>query len=163
MKHHARTSSPSCLYSGFTLIEILVVLVILAIVTAIAALSVSVAGVSEKAKQEAERLLSVINFAEQQALLQASPISLKVTAKSYQFFQYGNNAWQAMPQAIFGLHQLPMGVSAKLQVVHQPKATRVVFSQAGAVQAFVITLERGSHVYYRVSVDAAGVAKKIVG
>jgi type II secretion system protein H len=157
-RQHCSTSTR---FSAFTLIEILVALVIIAIVVAVAALSVNVMGRKEKAKLAADRLVEVITYAAQQSLLQLNPISLRVAPRHYQFYEYRQAVWQAMPQAVFGRQVMPYGITTQLRLAgsrSSAQADQIVFSQTGDVLPFVVDLKNGGNVVYEVSVSASGVA-----
>lgn len=162
MGHFSNSKVYSKIYSpAFTLIEVLVALVIVAIVMAVAVLSMDVVGRKEKAKFAADRLVEVITYAAQQSLLQLNPISLRVSPHYYAFYEYRHDAWQAMPQAIFGQQRLPYGITAQLSLAGSQAASQadqVVFSQTGDVVPFVVALKSGHHVVYKVTVSASGVA-----
>ncbi len=148
--------------SAFTLIEILVVLVIISIITAVAVLSLTLAGTKAKAKQEANRMAMVIQFAEQQALLQTAPIALQVDTHQYQFLEFQQYAWQKMPGSIFSLYALSSGLTERIQSVGEGSDTieaPVVFSQAGNVRPFVVEFSNNDKIYYYLSVDASGNVK----
>lgn len=155
--------TPGESYSAFTLIEILVVLVIMAIITAIAVLSLTLAGTKAKAKQEANRLAMVIQFAQQQALLQAAPIALQIDTHQYQFLEFQHNTWQTMPESIFSSHELSPELIERIQSTDEKgdKTTEnpLVFSQAGNVRPFVVEFSDNNKIYYYLSVDASGNVK----
>jgi general secretion pathway protein H len=80
---------------GFTLIEILVVIVIIGIITAGAMLSLSFAGPDRQLHTEGERLVDLMNYAQEQGELQTRELGLYCTDHSYRFlaFDARRNLW----------------------------------------------------------------------
>ena len=73
---------------GFTLVEILVVVVIIAIVTAGAILATSVIGQDRELENETQRLVTLMNYAREQAELQTRELGLYCVGSGYQFLAY---------------------------------------------------------------------------
>jgi general secretion pathway protein H len=73
---------------GFTLIEILVVVVIVGVITVGAILAIGAVGQDRELETETERLVSLLNYAKEQAELQTRELGLEVTDKSYNFLAY---------------------------------------------------------------------------
>ncbi len=84
--------------SGFTLIEILVVVVIIGIITVGALLSLSFAGPDRELHTEGERLVDLMNYAQEQGELQTRELGLYCTDHSYRFlaFDARRNLWVPM-------------------------------------------------------------------
>ena len=80
---------------GFTLIEILVVVVIIGIVTVGALLSMSFIGSDRQLHTEGERLVDLMNYAQEQGELQTRELGLYCTDHSYKFlaFDARRNLW----------------------------------------------------------------------
>lgn len=80
---------------GFTLIEILVVVVIIGIVTAGVLLSMSFTGSDRELHTEGERLVDLMNYAQEQGELQTRELGLYCTDHSYKFlaFDARRNLW----------------------------------------------------------------------
>ena len=81
--------------SGFSLIEILVVVVIVSIMVSVAVLSLGVLGDDQRLKEEARRLASLIEVAQDEALMQGREFGLEVMAESYRFVELDpfTNQW----------------------------------------------------------------------
>ena len=81
--------------SGFTLIEILVVVVIIGIITVGALLSMSFTGPDRELHTEGERLVDLMNYAQEQGELQTRELGLYCTDHSYRFlaFDARRNLW----------------------------------------------------------------------
>ncbi|HTV53094.1 MAG TPA: type II secretion system minor pseudopilin GspH [Steroidobacteraceae bacterium] len=80
---------------GFTLIEILVVVVIIAVVAAGAILSFSSLGQDRELDTERDRLLTLMNYAREQAELQTREFGLYCTQDGYRFLAFDpqKNLW----------------------------------------------------------------------
>ncbi|AVP97042.1 type II secretion system protein GspH [Ahniella affigens] len=95
---------------GVSLIEILVVLVILGVVSSILVLSVRAADGSARARQEAIRLASRLDYACERAELSGRTIGLTVQAESYRFLRAEGEQWQLESDASLKAFKLPSGV-----------------------------------------------------
>ncbi|MEJ0006904.1 MAG: type II secretion system minor pseudopilin GspH [Steroidobacteraceae bacterium] len=80
---------------GFTLIEILVVVVIIGIIITGALLSMSFTGADRQLHTEGERLVDLMNYAQEQGELQTRELGLYCTDHSYKFlaFDARRNLW----------------------------------------------------------------------
>ncbi len=80
---------------GFTLIEILVVIVIIGIISAGALLSMSFTGPDRELHTEGERLVDLMNYAQEQGELQTREYGLYCTDHSYRFLAFDalRNLW----------------------------------------------------------------------
>jgi general secretion pathway protein H len=74
--------------SGFTLIEILVVIVIIGIVMSIAMLSITLVGGDNQLRDEARRIISLVEVAQDEALLQGREFGLEFMQGSYRFVEF---------------------------------------------------------------------------
>lgn len=73
---------------GFTLIEILVAIVIIGIVMSVAVMSLSLAGDDREIRREARRMMSLIQLAQDDAMMQGREFGLEVMTGSYRFVEY---------------------------------------------------------------------------
>ncbi len=73
---------------GFSLIEILVVIVIIAIVSAVALLSLGLLGEDRELETEARRLASLVEVAQDEAVMQGREFGLEFMTASYRFVEY---------------------------------------------------------------------------
>lgn len=80
---------------GFTLIEILVGLVIIGIVLSVAVLSLNLAGDDREIRREARRLMSLIEVAQHDAMMQGRDFGLEFMKSGYRFVEYdaANGQW----------------------------------------------------------------------
>ena len=73
---------------GFTLIEILVAVVIIGIVMSVAVLSLSLAGDDRELRKEARRLMSLIELAQNDSMMQGREFGIEFMSTSYRFVEY---------------------------------------------------------------------------
>ncbi len=73
---------------GFSLIEILVVIVIIGIVMSIAILSVTLAGGDSQLREEAQRIVSLVEVARDESLLQGREFGLEFMQNGYRFVEF---------------------------------------------------------------------------
>ena len=73
---------------GFTLIEILVVIVIVGIVMSIATLSITLAGGDSQLREEAQRMVSLLEVAQDESLLQGREYGLEFMLGAYRFVEF---------------------------------------------------------------------------
>ena len=73
---------------GFTLIEILVVIVIIGIVMSIAMLSITLVGGDSQLREEAQRVVSLVEVAKDESLLQGREFGLEFMQGAYRFVEF---------------------------------------------------------------------------
>ena len=73
---------------GFSLIEILVVIVIIGIVMSIAILSITLAGGDSQLRDEAQRIVSLVEVARDESLLQGREFGLEFMQDGYRFVEF---------------------------------------------------------------------------
>jgi general secretion pathway protein H len=73
---------------GFTLIEILVVIVIIGIVMSIAILSITLAGGDNQLRDEAQRVVALVEVARDESLLQGREFGVEFMQGAYRFVEY---------------------------------------------------------------------------
>jgi len=102
---------------GFSLIEILVVVVIIGIVASIAILSLNLLGDDRDLQTEARRVISLLEVAQDEAMMQGREFGLEVMASAYRFVEYDpfTNQWvDLLGDDTFRMRQLPDGVEFDL-------------------------------------------------
>lgn len=102
---------------GFSLIEILVVVVIIGIVASIAMLSLGLVGDDRELRTEARRVMSLIEVAQDEAMMQGREFGLELMAESYRFVEYDvfTNQWgELLGDDTFRMRQLPEGSEFEL-------------------------------------------------
>jgi general secretion pathway protein H len=118
---------------GFTLIEIMVVVFIIGIVSAGVLLSVNLTGRDRDLEKETDRLLSLVNYAREEAELQTREYGIVVHDDGYQFVAYDTRrgVWREIYEDdILRLRKLPAGLDFKLVVDSRP----VVLTPTGDVK-----------------------------
>ena len=118
-----RTGPARSRSSGFTLIEILVVVVIIGVISAGVLLSVNLTGRDRDLEKESDRLLSLVNYAREQAELQTREYGVIFHDDGYQFVAYDarRGLWREVYEdEILRLRKLPSGLDVKLIVDARP-------------------------------------------
>jgi type II secretion system protein H len=108
---------------GFTLIEILVVVVIIGVISAGVLLSVNLTGRDRDLEKESDRLLSLVNYAREQAELQTRDYGVIFHDDGYQFVAYDTRRglWREVYEDdILRLRKLPNGLDVRLIVDARP-------------------------------------------
>lgn len=102
---------------GFSLIEILVVVVIIAIVSSVALLSLGLLGADRELETEARRLASLVEVAQDEAMMQGREFGLEFMTDSYRFVEYDplSSQWMELfGDEMFRLRRLPEDVEFDL-------------------------------------------------
>ena len=83
---------------AFTLVEILVVVVIMGIISAVALLSLGVLGDDRNLQREAQRLSSLIELANDEAMIQGRDFGLEILRSGYRFVEHDPliNRWHEL-------------------------------------------------------------------
>ncbi|HEY6484316.1 MAG TPA: prepilin-type N-terminal cleavage/methylation domain-containing protein [Steroidobacteraceae bacterium] len=117
----SRTAHPRG--AGFTLIEILVVVLIIGIISAGVLLSVNLTGRDHELEHESDRLLSLVNYAREQAELQTREYGVVFHDDGYQFVTYDTRrgVWRKIYEDdALRLRRLPPGLQFALIVEARP-------------------------------------------
>jgi general secretion pathway protein H len=104
---------------GFTLIEILVVVIIVATISGIALMSIGLIGDDRDLDTERQRLVSLIETAQDEATLQGREFGLELMTSTYRFVEFDPFAsrWsEILGDDLFRLRQLPEGMEFELYV-----------------------------------------------
>jgi general secretion pathway protein H len=103
--------------SGFTLIEILVVVTVMAIIVSIALLSLGVLRDDRQLRREAQRIDSLLEAAQDEAVMQGREFGLELMLESYRFVEYDpyELRWlELQTDDIFRYRKLPDGLEFDL-------------------------------------------------
>mgnify|MGYP001813103915 FL=1 len=107
------------LQRGFTLIEIMVVVIIVATVVSIALLSVGVVGEDNELDKERRRLATLIEMAQDDAMMQGREFGIEIMRTSYRFVEFDplTRQWAEVPyDELYRLRFLPEGVEFALYI-----------------------------------------------
>mgnify|MGYP001819001410 FL=1 len=107
------------LQRGFTLIEIMVVVIIVATVVSIALLSVGVVGEDNELDKERRRLATLIEMAQDDAMMQGREFGIEIMRTSYRFVEFDplTRQWAQVPfDDLYRLRFLPEGVEFALYI-----------------------------------------------
>ena len=107
------------LQRGFTLIEIMVVVIIVATVVSIALLSVGVVGEDNELDKERRRLATLIEMAQDDAMMQGREFGIEIMRSSYRFVEFDplTRQWAEVPyDELYRLRFLPEGVEFALYI-----------------------------------------------
>jgi len=105
--------------SGFTLIEILVVVIIIATISGMALLSMNLIGDDRELDTERKRLATLIQLAQDEALMQGREFGLELMTSTYRFVEFDpfTFQWSEVPgDEVFRLRRLPEGMEFELFV-----------------------------------------------
>jgi general secretion pathway protein H len=109
--------------AGFTLLEILVVVLIIGVITAGMLLSMSFAGKDTDLETESKRLLSLMDYAREQAELQTRDYGIFFGQHGYEFVVYDvrTGAWRSvLEDDALRERRLPIGLDFQLVVDARP-------------------------------------------
>ena len=102
---------------GFTLIELLVVIVVTGIIVSIGLLSLGVLGDDRQLRREAFRIGSLLEVAQDEAVMQGREFGLEVMLTSYRFVEFDpfQRLWaEVQTDDVFRARQLPEGIEFDL-------------------------------------------------
>jgi general secretion pathway protein H len=106
---------------GFTLLEIMVVLVLIGIIFSFAVLSVSRNDQDEVMKRETRRLATLIDMANNEAVIRGQELAIHFTRDGYAFLVLQLEGWQELPDdPLLKPHKLPAGFSVRIEVEGDP-------------------------------------------
>ena len=108
--------------NGFSLIEILVVIVIIGIISGIALLSLGILGDDRQLQTEARRLTSLVEVAQDEAMMQGREFGVEFMNDAYRFVEYDPfiNQWgELIGDEMLRLRELPDDVEFILMLEGQ--------------------------------------------
>ncbi len=101
---------------GFTLIELLVVLVIVGVVLTVAGLRMSGHSTYDQANTEARRLAALVKLAGEQAILNGTPVGMRIDTDGYRFLAQDQDKWTPSSDPLLRPRNFPSTVDARLDV-----------------------------------------------
>ena len=99
---------------GFTLLEVLVVLLIIGVLSSLAVLSSGLAARNGPLEEESRRLLALMRFAAEEAVLRTEELALNIDGNGYQFLILVDNAWQPLEDTTLRPRDWPEDLHAEL-------------------------------------------------
>jgi len=107
--------------AGFTLLELMVVVVLIGIIFSFAVLSMGGDDMAGLMERETRRLVTVLDMAGSEAVLQGEELAVYFSDTSYEFLVLEEGDWQpTADSALLGEHILPAGISIRLEVDGDP-------------------------------------------
>jgi len=138
-------------YSGFTLIEILIVMLIISIVAGIAVLSIGRSSYQTMNKFQSE-LVELLQFAQEEAILKSTVIMLTIEEDGLQFYHYQTNQtnekkWIPSDDKILNRKPIPKEVVIQVKILSnqsesedededEKEHSQIIFSSNGSVTPF---------------------------
>ncbi|MDJ0938921.1 MAG: type II secretion system minor pseudopilin GspH [Woeseiaceae bacterium] len=108
---------------GFTLIELLVAVIIVGIVVSVAVISLNLAGDDREMQTEARRLMSLLEIAQDDAMMQGREFGLEFMQRGYRFVEYDPvaNQWaEPFGDEMLRFRELPEDVEFRLWIDDRP-------------------------------------------
>jgi len=152
--------------SGFTLIEVMVVIVIISVILSFATLSIGDGGQARKLEQEAQRFVSLLKLASQEAIMQAKEMGVSFDADSYSFYALQEQQWLALTDDIFRPRFLPQGMQTEIRLEGEPiilnktkNTPQLLLLSSGEFTPFeiIFTAESDDTLRYRLTGTVTGV------
>jgi general secretion pathway protein H len=149
-------------YSGFTLLELLVVLVIMGIMLGAVSLN-AMQSTLQRLQTDAQRISLLLQLAREEAIVRNRPTAFEVQEKGYQFLVLNDNKWEKFDD-LDSLRGRDFTVpETKLEIVSNDEQSarnlRIVFGREPVSRPFILTLRVAQD---RVSINADGVGHFVV-
>ncbi len=125
--------------SGFTLVEILVVVLIIGITIGFALLAFGDFGGSRRVVVAAEQFAGYVRLVQQQAILEASTLGIRLNKQGYQVFRFNvSGNWQAMPsKTIFHAQHFPDSTVINLENrTNKKESPEIIINSSGDMTPF---------------------------
>jgi len=167
MKRHYLGKGVRVNHKGFTLIEMMVVVVIAAIMMGAVTLSFPNNQADELLEKEGNRLVALINFAQDEATLQSREFALAFDATGYAFYFNDQGSWVAAEEA-FSRNTFPDVIKPALYLEGERIALskkknlkpQILILSTGEVTPFSYRLSYQNEINLDISVDAGGLIKQ---
>lgn len=135
---------------GFTLLEIMAVLVIVGIVLTFVTLSTGGDTRAEQLQREAQRLVALLDLAQEEAVMRSEQLALRVGESDYEFMILEGNEWMALgDERPLRPRELPRGIELRLELQDNPPPgltaenedqPQVFLLSSGEMTPFILTL-----------------------
>ena len=103
--------------AGFTLLELMVVLVLVGIIFTFAVLSFGGDDLAEALERETRQLVTLINLANDEAVLRGDELAIRFTDNSYTFLMLHANGWyEPEGDRLLKAYTLPKGITVSIEV-----------------------------------------------
>lgn len=126
---------------GFTLLEIMIVILIVSITLTFALLSFGDFGNKRRIIVAAEQFMQYFKLIQQQAILEAGTLGVKLSPQGYQVFRYDNKGyWTVMNEKkIFSFQTIPNAASLDWTTArHVKNEPEIIFHPSGDMSAFTV-------------------------
>lgn len=151
---------------GFTILELLVVLLIIGVIVSMATLSIGTSQDKDKlVRNEAQRLVALLELAQQESVLNMREMVLQIDEESYQFLVYDGQDLVPAESDLFRPRELPTGIlisaevegqAAEQDLFGETEASQVWILSSGELSSFSITLEMEDGPSYQLNGDMMG-------
>ena len=156
---------------GFTLLEVMVVLVLIGIIFSFAVLSVSRNDQDELMKRETRRLATLIDLANDEAVIRGQEFAIHFTETGYDFLVLQLEGWQDLQDdRLLKSYRLPKGVRVRIEVEGDPpgldrkdkktgdtRTPQVYLLSSGEMTPFSVTFEaEGTPIRYHLTASLLG-------
>ncbi len=154
---------------GFTLIEMMVVIIIMGIILSFITLSFGDGGQTQRLRQEAQRLASLLTLASQEAILQAKELGISFTSNGYHFYEWHGQQWSVLnDDDLFYARTLPPKIQLEFRLAGEsPRSSeedaqdtpQLLLLSSGEISPFevVLTTESVARLHYRLTSSVTGI------
>lgn len=135
---------------GFTLLEIMVVVVIIGIVLTFVTLTAGGDSRAEQMQREAERLLVLLELAQEEAVMRSEQLALRIGETDYEFMILEDGQWASLTDdRPLRPRKLPAGIELRLELQDNPppgltaeneEQPQIFLLSSGEMTPFVLTL-----------------------
>lgn len=143
--------------AGFTLIELLIAMVLIGLMTGMAVLAMGNADRSEQQKLEAERLVMLLELAEQEATVRGEAIAVELFSEGYRFLAMKNGEWKAeTADQLFKPRVLNTGMRLTLRLDDKPVYLNQRAGAAVTPEPQILSTPEGSPENFEIGIVQAG-------
>jgi len=143
---------------GMTLVEMMAVLAIIGIAAGATMLGVGAATRGPGAEAEARRLVTTMQSAADEAMIEGQPLALTWDDRSYAFLRWNGRSWEAGEGKAYANHDLPLGMTLDAGGLKPPMPLGVDGSGVPATMILRAGSDRWAIVYDGLSATASPAA-----